>query len=140
MKKLLFFLLFVSFEAYAQNYKQSDNFFNNSNGELSLILYSKTDELGSYLIYMVMEDLQPNDIEIIDQWNKFSKNDHFIVINRWIHNGKRIEVLRPGTNGEYCIFPPKFPKSLKKPILLLQPAPVSPSVDPWNLEIKKTIF
>lgn len=130
MKKLTCLLLLISISARSQKAHQDSytHFFNNINNELCLDLYTLVDELGPYKVYMVMEGLDKNDVKMIGQWDMLSQNTKMRVVNRWTHEGKRVEVIR----APFFINPPIFPKDLKKPVLLPQSPPKKQVNDPWK--------
>jgi hypothetical protein len=121
MKKLIFiFLILVSGNLKAQ-------FFNNSNNELCIKLYERSDAAGSYMVYLVLEDLEEHDMKMLDNWDSLDQVTKTRVTQRWAIEGKRVEAIR----APYIMNPPVFPKDLKKPVLKPLP-PARPAKDFWG--------
>ena len=105
MKDYLFIVaLLISFQLVAQTKSQC---FNNSNNELCMKLYEASDQLSPYLVYLVLEDLEENDTEILNKWESFDQQTKSVITQRWAIEGKRVESIR----SPYEINPPVFPKN-----------------------------
>jgi hypothetical protein len=121
MKKLFFvIMMLIASHTKAQ-------FFNNSNNELCMKLYERGDAAGSYMVYLVLEDLSENDTKILDTWETLDQSTRTKVTQRWAMEGKRVEAIR----APYVMNPPVFPKNLKKPELKPLP-PARPAKDFWG--------
>lgn len=124
MHNIKTFVLLVSL--FAVNYLHAQ-FFNNVNNELCIKLYEKSDPVGKYIVYMVMENLEAKDGKILEQWNSLDQFTKSMVTQQWTLEGKRVEVLR----SPYVMYPPVFPHELKKPVLYPLP-PAKPAKDFWK--------
>jgi hypothetical protein len=89
-------------------------FFNNSNGELCVELYRKNDPLSEYRVFLVLENLEENDIKILEKWNSLGSSAKTSVTHRWSMEGKRVEVER----YPYISYPPVFPTEKREPVLM----------------------
>jgi hypothetical protein len=89
-------------------------YFNNSNNELSYQLYEQNDNFGKYRVYLVIEDLSSNDIELIHKWDSIQKKEKVTISERWSNEGKRIEVER----FPYISYYPIFKAKISNPKLL----------------------
>ena len=90
-------------------------------------LYERGDAAGSYMVYLVLEDLSENDTKILDTWETLDQSTRTKVTQRWAMEGKRVEAIR----APYVMNPPVFPKNLKKPELKPLP-PARPAKDFWG--------
>jgi len=123
MKKIFFVLMMLI----ASFTKVQAQFFNNSNNELCIKLYERKDAAGPYMVYLVLEDLNENDTKLLEKWESLNQTTRSSITQRWVTEGKRVEVIR----APYIMYPPVFPRDLKKPEL--KPLPPRKNVkDPWN--------
>jgi hypothetical protein len=121
MKKLLIlFLCVCALQTEAQRFltdfprETMKEFFNNVNGELCIELYRKRDALSEYRVFLVLEDLEESDIQILQQWNTLGSTTKTAITQRWSMLGKRVEVER----SPYLSYAPVFPTEKKEPILV----------------------
>jgi len=104
-------------------------FFNNSNSELCMKLYTVRDGAGEYMVYMVIEEWQitEEDVKVMKRWNETPQSQRTTITSRWSREGRRIEVIRP----PYVMDPPIFPGDLPYPELVVR-KPEKLSYDPWK--------
>jgi hypothetical protein len=81
-------------------------YFNNVNNELSYQLYEKSDTIGKFRVFIVIEDLLEKDKKIIEKWDSIPVIEKTAITQRWSIEGKRIESER----YPYITYPPVFPK------------------------------
>lgn len=118
MKTLVALLLFA-ISASAQRFsidfprESMKEFFNNVNGELCIHLYEKADAYSKYRVFLVLENLEQADIEILMMWNKLTQSQKNEVVQRWAREGKRTEVER----APYLSYSPVFPTEKTVPVL-----------------------
>jgi hypothetical protein len=110
MKRLLIFLLLVFPPLLVRGQVDSSKFFNNVNNELCIFLYESSDPIGPYRVFMVVEEMEKEEIELVF---KQAKSNNLAVVQRWALEGKRIEIER----YPYITYAPKFPSDRKFPDL-----------------------
>ena len=121
MKTTLFFIsFFFSVTLFGQKFGTDfpkgslKEFFNNSNNELCMELYKKNDALSEYRVFLVLEELDENDIEKLHKWHTLSSTQKSSITQRWSNTGRRVEVER----FPYLSYPPVFPGERTAPVLI----------------------
>jgi hypothetical protein len=102
-------------------------FFNNVNSELCFQLYIAGDQIGSYRVFIVIdeENFDSTDIKILKGWETLSQKEKSWMVQRWSLTGKRIEAER----SPFITYPPVFPN--RNPFVL-KPVPSSPPPADWG--------
>jgi hypothetical protein len=102
---IIFLFLSIALSSQAQ-------YFNNVNNELCYELYTVTDPMGEYRVYVVVdpENFTQKDSLMLTKMDGMSQGSKSVIAQRWAMEGKRIEAER----APYITKPPVFPKPIGK--------------------------
>ena len=133
MKKFLsiifIFISIITVEAQISVSKgKFSKLFDNVNHELCIQLYEKGNGVaGSYMVYMVLEDLTMSEQLQLATWDLLSLDTKSAIVGDWAKQGKRIETEAM----PMIMYPPTIPGNLKPAVAR---KPVSKPYDPIAAE------
>ena len=104
------FLVLIVFVVIACETKAQ--FYTNVNSELCYELYHKSDQLGAYRIFLVIDQETSffSDSTILKEFSKKNSAQKSSIVEQWRMQGKRIEVER----APFISYPAKMPNNSKE--------------------------